>query len=492
VIGLGLFLALLIAISELMQKKFPDYQEGTRKLVHILTGLLVALTPYLVQSRWPLLMLGLFFVIFNAVSIQKGWLSGMHNTLRPTLGTVFYPISFIILLLWLWDGHRFIVVSAMLIMAVGDALAALVGRHVRKPHLYSLGPEKKSWQGSITMFLTSMAIVLVCIRFCSGSSATWPVILWAAGVTAFLATACEAISFNGSDNLTVPLGAAFVLHYFSTHVLTDMGFFTFGMLLALLLAIISYRLKFLNSSGSATMFLLGTLFFGVGRWTWSIPILTFFILSSLLSKTGTHRKQRYADVVEKGGSRDIWQVLANGGLAGVMLLIWYVKQNDTYFILFAGSLAAVTADTWATELGMLSRTKPRSILTFRPVAPGTSGGISLLGTLGAAMGALVLAGVSLLCSPNQSPAVMGMREALLVFVAGLLASMVDSVLGATLQARYRCGRCGKETEKRVHCQSVQTEWIGGWSWMNNDVVNILAALSGIIMVWLMLLLSGKV
>jgi uncharacterized protein (TIGR00297 family) len=363
---------------------------------------------------------------------------------------------------------------------------------VRKPHLYSLGPEQKSWQGSATMFLVSMVIVLVCLRVCSGMALAWPVIFWVAAVTAFMATACEAISFNGSDNLTVPLGAAFVLHYFSTHALGDMGAFAFGMLLALLLAVVSFRLKFLSSSGSATMFLLGTLFFGVGRWTWSLPILTFFILSSLLSKLGKQRKQRYADIVEKSGSRDIWQVLANGGLAGLLLLIWYFDRNDSYYVLFAGSLAAVTADTWATELGMLSRSKPRSILTFKPVAAGTSGGISFLGTMGAALGALVLAGVSLLCRPHHSSAIMGIREALLVFVAGLLASLVDSVLGATLQARFRCSRCGKETEKRVHCQTVRTDWIGGWSWMNNDVVNILAALSGVIMVWLMLLSLGQV
>jgi uncharacterized protein (TIGR00297 family) len=342
------------------------------------------------------------------------------------------------------------------------------------------------------MFLVSMALVVVCLRFCSGISATWPVILWVAGVTAFMATACEAISFNGSDNLTVPLGAAFVLHYFSTHALGDMGFFAFGMLLALLLAVASFRLKFLSPSGSATMFLLGTLFFGVGRWTWSIPILTFFILSSLLSKVGKGRKQRYSDTIEKSGSRDIWQVLANGGLAGVLLLIWYFDQKDVYYVLFAGSLAAVTADTWATELGMLSRSKPRSILTLKPVAPGTSGGISFLGTMGAAFGALVLAGVSLLCSPHHSSVIMGVRETLLVFVAGLMASLVDSVLGATLQARFRCSRCGKETEKRVHCQAVRTDWIAGWSWMNNDAVNILAALSGIIMVWLMLLWFGQI
>lgn len=492
VAGLGLFLALLIALSELLRKKYPDFQEGTRKLVHMFTGLLVSITPYLVQSRWPLVALGSFFLIFNAVSIHQGWLGGLHNTLRPTLGTVFYPLSFIVLLLWLWDDHRSILVSAMLIMAIGDALAAMVGRQMKNPRLYYLGPEQKSLQGSLTMFLTSMIILVLCLRFCHEFDATWPVILWVAGITAFIATACEAISFNGSDNLTVPLGAAFVLYYYSTHTLADMGLFTFGMSLALLLAVLSLKLRFLNGSGSAAMFLMGTLFFGVGRWTWSIPILAFFILSSLLSKAGKKRKQRYADVLEKSGSRDVWQVLANGGLATLLLLIWYFHHHAVYYILFAGSLAAVTADTWATELGMLSRTPPRSILTFKRVAAGTSGGISLLGTLGAAAGALVLALVSQLCGPHESPAIMGFRDTLLVFAAGFLASLVDSVLGATLQARYRCRRCGKETEKSVHCDATPTEQIGGWSWMNNDVVNVLAAVSGMAIVWLVLYVSGRV
>jgi uncharacterized protein (TIGR00297 family) len=474
------FLILLIGVAEGLRKKYPAYQEATRKLVHMVTGLLIALTPFAIQCKWPLVGLALFFVLFNWLAIRHGWLNGLHNTARPTLGTVFYPLSFLILLLWLWDDYRSALVIAMLIMAISDATAALVGRSVARPRIYYLGPEGKSLQGSLAMFGSSFVIVVICLFLNPSPHPATLSILWIAAMTAIMATACEAISFTGSDNLTVPLGAAFVLHYMLTHTPADAVLFSLGMSLSLILAVVSGKIGFLKPSGSAAVFLLGTLVFGIGRWTFGWPILTFFILSSLLSKVGKKKKQRYSDRIEKSGSRDVLQVLANGGLAGVLLMIWYFYPLNIFYILYVGSLAAVTADTWATELGMLSRSTPRSILNFKQVPAGASGGITVIGTVGAALGSLVLAGVGML---SGLPMVISGRVFWIILLAGFLASMVDSILGASLQASYRCPHCGRVTEKEIHCTNQTTHLIGGWAWMNNDMVNILAALAGMLMVY---------
>jgi uncharacterized protein (TIGR00297 family) len=187
-------------------------------------------------------------------------------------------------------------------------------------------------------------------------------------------------------------------------------------------------------------------------------------------------------VFEKSGCRDLWQVLANGGIAGVLVIFWYFFPNPMLFLLFIGSLAAVTADTWGTEIGVLSKTQPVSILTLKPVPLGTSGGISLIGSIGALAGSLVLVGVGALSSPYHSSQLIKAGEFSLLTLAGFGAGMFDSFLGATLQAQYQCEVCHKMTEKKNHCQN-PSRLLRGHPWMNNDVVNILCALAGVALTW---------
>ena len=475
-------LFVLLALSELMRRRFHGTEEFSRKFVHMFTGILVAVSPFFLKSRWPIIAVALIFAVIDYYSVRKGWLKGMHDLHRRTYGTVYYPVSFVILALLFWESHPLILITAMLLLAISDAVAALVGENLRAPRIYHIGPDKKSVEGSTAMFLSSLVIVAAALALTGRPAGE---VLWFAALVAFFATVCEAISYQGSDNLTVPLGAALVLHYLLTHTRGDAAIFSLGVGMAVVVALLSYRLKFLSSSGAAATFILGTIVFGIGRWPYTLPILTFFILSSLLSKLGKRRKQKLAGMIEKGGARDAWQVIANGGPGGLLLILGYIWPHPIWFLLYAASLAAATADTWGTEIGTLSRNDPRSIVTFKPVPVGTSGGISVIGTLGSALGSLVLAGVSWLVTPQNSPAVVGLREFMLIFAAGIAASLFDSLLGATLQARFRCPVCSKVTEKSHHCRGVKTEIVGGLAWLNNDRVNMAAAAFAVLLVFLL-------
>jgi uncharacterized membrane protein len=147
----------------------------------------------------------------------------------------------------------------------------------------------------------------------------------------------------------------------------------------------------------------------------------------------------------------------------------------------AGALAAATADTWATEIGAFSRRPPRLVTTLATVAPGTSGGITLVGTLGgvagaAAMGALATA----LDSPGRAagPGLAGPALGLAVALAGVLGMLVDSLLGAAAQARFECASCGQRFERaRALCHE-PVRHIGGLAWLDNDGVNLGATLLG--------------
>ncbi len=487
---LGVFffaLCTLILAAEWIRKSLHWPAETCRKSVHLLTGLLVATTPFLLRSKWPMVILGALFALINYLAIKRGLLQGMHDARRRSYGTVFYPISFVLLVLLLWDHNRLVLVTAMLILAIADTLAATVGQHAKRPIAYHLGSEAKTLQGSAAMAVTTFLIVVVSLF---GFRKLYPLEIgilyasWTGLVVALIATASEAISFKGSDNLTIPLAAAFSLHYMLSHSTADAAIFSLGMGLALLIAVVSYQVRFLDGSGAVATFLLGTVVFGLGRWSFSIPMLTFFVLSSLLSKMGRKRKAKAETLFEKGGRRDVWQVLANGGLAGVILLVWHFYPADLFYLLFLGALAGVTADTWATEIGILSKSAPRSLLNWKVVPIGTSGGVSLLGTMGAALGSLVLGAAGALSSPHSSTQLIGSREILLVLVSGFLASFIDSLLGASFQAQFCCPQCGKLTEKVDHCAGMPTRFVRGLKWMNNDVVNGICGLSGVAFAWL--------
>ncbi len=249
-----------------------------------------------------------------------------------------------------------------------------------------------------------------------------------------------------------------------------------GFVFAAIVALLAWRAHSLSRSGAWAALVEGTVIFGLGGWPWAVLLLAFFISSSLLTHTFTARKTTLNEKFDKGGVRDIGQVLANGGVASVFAgLHFFFPQATWTWLAFAASLAAVNADTWATELGVLNPTLPRLITSGKPVERGTSGGISLYGTLAAAAGAILVALLAGLVGPP------GTFWQVLTFASlgGLLGALFDSFLGATVQAIYRCPTCDKETEKHpLHSCGSHTRQVRGWRWLNNDMVNFACALFG--------------
>ena len=244
-----------------------------------------------------------------------------------------------------------------------------------------------------------------------------------------------------------------------------------GFLLAVLVAVGAHAAGSLSRSGAIAAMAVGTLTFGVGGALPAVLLLLFFLSSSALSRVGGARKLRVATAFAKGGRRDHGQVLANGGLAALLSVGYGLTGDSLWLAGLGGALAAVNADTWATELGVLARQAPRLITSGTSVEPGTSGAISGPGTL-AALGGALLIGIPL--------AIAGMPKlTLAAAIGGMAGSLLDSLLGATVQAIYTCPACAKETERHPqHSCGTPTHWLRGWRWLDNDGVNFSASLAG--------------
>jgi uncharacterized protein (TIGR00297 family) len=254
-----------------------------------------------------------------------------------------------------------------------------------------------------------------------------------------------------------------------------------GFILAAVVAYLAYRAHSLSKSGSFAATFVGTIIFGMGGLPWAILLLLFFITSSGLSRAFKKRKEGLNEKFSKGNERDAGQVFGNGGLATLFAALHAVYPESILpWVGFAASLAAVNADTWATELGVLNPTPPRMITDLRKrVEKGTSGGISLFGTLASLLGSAVIALPAVLLSPVGS---LNTNYFLLITLAGLAGSLFDSLLGATVQAMYYCPTDQKETEKHpLHTCGTETVHIRGWKWLDNDWVNFACGAFGVIM-----------
>jgi len=244
-----------------------------------------------------------------------------------------------------------------------------------------------------------------------------------------------------------------------------------GALVAAAIALAAWRTGSLSRSGAAAAFFVGTIAIAAG-WTWGALLILYFVSSSLLSRVGAALKaQRSGSVVEKAGARDATQVLANGAVFALAALLQLLHPSVLWLAAGAGALASSAADTWGTEIGMLSKLSPRMITTWRTVPTGTSGGVSAIGLGATVAGTLFISVAAWLVHRN-------VHVALAVSVGGLAGALVDSFGGALWQSRRFCVHCKCATERLVHDCGTRTERAGGIAWLNNDGVNAACTLVG--------------
>ena len=243
---------------------------------------------------------------------------------------------------------------------------------------------------------------------------------------------------------------------------------TLAFLLATAISLAAFLLRALTAGGAFAAIIVGTAIGAGAGWPGLTMLGVFFVGSNLISRLAPDTG---ATLDTKGSRRDWAQVVANGGAAAAGA--WH---PEAALWIVAAALGAAAADTWATSSGGWSRQWPRQILTRAPVPPGTSGGMTWLGSLGALAGAASVGAAGLIVGHDRPlfPLAVGV---------GMLGMLLDSLLGASVQGRYHCDACDKDTERHRHRCGRIARQAGGVPWITNDVVNALATGAAALLGW---------
>jgi uncharacterized protein (TIGR00297 family) len=349
-------------------------------------------------------------------------------------GIVIYPLSVLVLILF-YRHSLHVVAAVWAIMALGDGTASIAGEALRGPALpWNRG---KTWTGFLAFFLAGTAGAWVLARW-GNPLLTQEKVLLVCAATALVGAVVESVPIRLDDNATVPLvcGAfmfcAFLversaldsnLPYLGRRVILALG-------VNLLLALLARALKVVTRSGAACGFLLGVaVYMGFGYRSFML-MLAFFALGSVATRVGYATKAARGVAERRGGARNWRQALANS-LAGAFfaLLVITTHHEGAFLLALVATFAEAAGDTVSSEIGQWISDRAYLITTFRPVAAGEDGGVSLGGSVaGVAASALVVSlGLALrLC---------GKGSAIIALGAALAGNVLDSVLGATLERR---------------------------------------------------------
>jgi uncharacterized protein (TIGR00297 family) len=413
------------------------FSEDARQVVHIAMGgfaLLLRVIPW-----WQAVVMAAAALLFNVYLLRRIAGDRLHRPAELAgvpAGLVFYPLSVLVLLLLL-PARPDIVAAAWGIMAAGDGLATLVGRHAGGSRIP--WNTEKSVAGSAALIVGGGAAGVFLAWWC-GPAVVPPPYAWfpfvAPVIAALAAAAVETIPVRLDDNLSVPASAALVLWCLSlvsedliaTAVVSAGNAAPWAFLLNATVAAAGYRARTVSGSGALGGFAIGVLIFLALGWAGWALLLTAFLLAAITSRIGLKRKTLLGIAEERGGRRGAGNAVANTGVGAAAAFLAAVSYaRDPALVAFVAALTAGASDTIASEIGKAWGRHTWLVTTFRTVPPGTSGAMSLEGTAAGLVGASALAAGSVWI--GLIPAVM-----ILPVVAGAtIGSLVESALGATLE-----------------------------------------------------------
>jgi uncharacterized protein (TIGR00297 family) len=247
-----------------------------------------------------------------------------------------------------------------------------------------------------------------------------------------------------------------------------------GILISLFIAGLAYYKNSLTKSGFIAAVFFGTLIyiFG-GLLVWS-ALIAFFVSSSILTKFKAHIKSTKTDDAK---GRNVVQVISNALVATVFSIVYFILNQEIFLLAAVVSIATSNSDTWASEIGVLSRGKTRYIINLKEAPRGSSGAITLLGTLASLLGAMFIAFTFIIVYALSFGLTVEsvLLYGFIISFGGFIGCFIDSYLGALIQAKYKGVHSGKLTEKSW-LPDEKVILASGFALITNDAVNFLSSL----------------
>ncbi len=415
-----------------------ESSEYRRKTLHIGVGAFALCLRYLTWWQAAICAIGAF--IFNAY-ILPAW--GGRNLWREAdrarghpIGILVYPIS-LLFLFTLFHDRLYLAAAMWGIMAIGDGMASVFGTAMGSAKLP--WNRKKSWAGSIAMFLFGAAAAPGLAWWTSRGEIDFAHIAIVLCVISFVSAVVESLDSPLDDNISVPIGGGLLLYLLC---MIDSGRWSelvtvstardlaWAVGINAVFASLAYLVRSLDSWGAVSSFLVGATTWFFGGYRSFLMLFAFFVLGSVATRVGYGRKAAAGIAQEKGGRRSTKHVLANGSLVPLFAILSSLTRCPEYFLIgLAAAMATAASDTVSSEIGQLCGRRTFLITTFRAVPRGTDGAVSLAGTVAGLFASLL---VSLLGFAIGLYALTGMW---IVVVAAFLGTLTESYLGATLEKR---------------------------------------------------------
>ena len=450
---LGYIFLMIFALGPVIQR-LSDL-EVSRKAIHISLFAVWLLIDLFFRDSIHQIIVPVLFILFNSLSRRFRIFKSVEREQDDHPGTVYFAVAVTLILTLAYFVPSFYYPSgvAVFCLTFGDGFAALVGHLVPSRKLY----ENKTAAGFLAGFAASALSLQV---FCRVYPV--PLSLWQLLSVALVGAVFE-LTGRGLDNFTIVFStlllswlylfadqgsllpsvavalAVFALVFFSRAITY------YGALLALCMVVI---FSFCGG-GYGLGFLLGTYF-------------TIFLISLF--------KKKVLRLPGKERARDLRQIAINGGLGTLLMLLYGLGCGFWCLEAAVVAVGGCFVDSLSSDLGILSPRPPYDFFRRQRVEPGLSGGMGLLGTLAAALGAGAIALSMGLCFPIGPGRALGIGG--LIFAQTLL----DSAMGSLIQAKYRCPDCGTLSEHRIHCGR-EGRLVSGLGRVDNNMVNLLSSLA---------------
>ena len=410
--------------------------EVRRQLVHILVGTGALLLPWL--TWWQAALVAVAGLLFNVLVLPRI----APSVFRPgdlaapvRSGIVIYPLA-VLALLVCFPKRLDIAAAAWGILAAGDGMATLVGAHVRTSPLP--WNRAKSVGGLAAFIGFGWVAGSALAAWTAGAETRLWWILTAPAMAAIVAGFIETAPIRLNDNISVPASAAIVLWSLSfvsedvarSSIAIWAGRLIPAVILNVAVSAAGYAARTVTIPGAIAGAVLGTAVYLGTDWQGWIMLCASFLAAAVATLLGYRRKALAGIAEERGGRRGPGNAIANTGLAAwAALLCLGVSQPDLAKLAMVAGLVTSASDSVASEVGKAWGTTTWLVVGLRRVRPGTSGAVSVEGTLAGLAAAIALAmlGDALRLIPAASVAP--------VVVAATIASLVEGALGATLEGR---------------------------------------------------------